>query len=81
MLHFITQKGFLIIRRRNKTMKYLVTVELSCTKSYYVDAGTEKEAREKYLLDGLTSTLYETEIDRKVINVEEVKDKNNDVRL
>jgi len=62
-------------------MKYLVTVELSCTKSYYVDAGTEKEAREKYLLDGLTSTLYETEIDRKVINVEEVKDKNNDVRL
>ena len=32
-------------------MKYLVTVELNYTKSYYVDAGTEKEAREKYLLD------------------------------
>ena len=46
-----------------------------------MDAGTEKEAREKYLLDGLTSTLYETEINRKVINVEEVKDKNNDVKL
>ena len=62
-------------------MKYLVTVELKYTKSYYVDAGTEEEAKEKYLLDGLTSTLYETEIDKKVINVEEVKDKNNDVKL
>tara|TARA_B100001063_G_C16562354_1_gene451635 strand:+ start:82 stop:270 length:189 start_codon:yes stop_codon:yes gene_type:complete len=61
-------------------MKYLVTVKISYTKSYVVEAGTEKEAGEKYLLDGLTSTLYESEIDRQVLNVEEVKNKEDDVR-
>tara|TARA_Y100001973_G_scaffold55097_1_gene81386 strand:+ start:19 stop:207 length:189 start_codon:yes stop_codon:yes gene_type:complete len=62
-------------------MKYLVTVELKYTKSCYVDAVTEEEAIEKHLLEGVSTPLMETEIDRKVINVEEVKDKNDDVKL
>jgi len=61
-------------------MRFLVKVECKYTKDWYVDAETEEEAKEKYLLEGLTSNLYESEIDRKVIKVDEVWDKANDVR-
>jgi len=61
--------------------KYIVRVNVSYTKKYIVDAESVQDAEEGYLLEGVSTPLMETEIDRKVINVEEVKDKNNDVRL
>ena len=61
--------------------KYIVRVNVSYTKKYIVDAESVQDAEEGYLLEGVSTPLMETEIDRKVINVEEVKDKNNDVKL
>mgnify|MGYP003151567634 CR=1 FL=1 len=61
--------------------KYIVRVNVSYTKKYIVDAESVQDAEEGYLLEGVSTPLMETEIDRKVINVEEIKDKNNDVRL
>ena len=61
--------------------KYVVRVKITYTKKYIVDAESVQDAEEGYLLEGVSTPLMETEIDRKVINVEEVKDKNNDVRL
>ena len=61
--------------------KYVVRVKTTYTKKYIVDAESVQDAEEGYLLEGVSTPLMETEIDRKVINVEEVKDKNNDVKL
>tara|TARA_Y100001938_G_scaffold87173_1_gene119508 strand:- start:133 stop:327 length:195 start_codon:yes stop_codon:yes gene_type:complete len=61
--------------------KYVVRVKITYTKKYIVDAESIQDAEERYLLEGVSTSLMETEIDRKVINVEEVKDKNNDVKL
>lgn len=47
-----------------------VTVETTYTKKYYIDCTTEEEAREKYYLEGNTSALYETQKDRKIIDVQ-----------
>ena len=44
---------------------YVVYVTETRTKKYFVNAESEEEAREKYLVDGLTSTLYDKDSDRK----------------
>ena len=49
--------------------KYVVRVNITYTKKYYVVAESEQEARETYLLEGTTSILNETERDRQVISV------------
>ncbi len=48
---------------------YVVYVTETRTKKYFVNAESEEEAREKYLVDGLTSTLYDKDSDRKIIYV------------
>ena len=53
----------------NNENKYVVRVNITYTKKYYVVAESEQEARETYLLEGTTSILNETERDREVISV------------
>lgn len=48
---------------------YVVYVKETNTKKYFVNAESEQEAKEKYLVDGLTSPLYDRESDRQIIYV------------
>ncbi len=48
---------------------YVVYVKETVTKKYFVNAESEQEAEEKYLIDGLTSPLYDKEVDREIIYV------------
>lgn len=57
---------------------YEVITEESKTKRYYVQAKTEEEARDLYLVQGMTSALYEKEIDRSIIDVSELVNKNGE---
>jgi hypothetical protein len=52
-----------------ETKKYVVYVKETVTKKYFVDAVSGEEAKDKYLLEGLTSPLYTTEKDREIIYV------------
>ena len=56
------------MREKMKT-KYIVRVNVSYTKKYIVDAESIQDAEEKYLLEGVSTSLMETEIDRKIISV------------
>jgi len=49
--------------------KYIVRVNVSYTKKYIVDAKSIQDAEEKYLLEGVSTSLMETEIDREIISV------------
>jgi len=49
--------------------KYIVRVNVSYTKKYIVDADSAQDAEERYLLEGVSTSLMETEIDRKIISV------------
>ena len=49
--------------------KYVVRVNVSYTKKYIVDAESVHDAEERYLLEGVSTSLMETEIDRKIISV------------
>ena len=49
--------------------KYVVRVNVSYTKKYIVDAESVQDAEERYLLEGVSTSLMETEIDRKIISV------------
>ena len=49
--------------------KYVVRVKISYTKKYIVDAKSVQDAEERYLLEGVSTSLMETEIDRKIISV------------
>tara|TARA_B100001939_G_C16885964_1_gene593074 strand:- start:328 stop:519 length:192 start_codon:yes stop_codon:yes gene_type:complete len=51
------------------TKNYVVYVKETRTKKYFVNAESEQEAEEKYILDGLTSSLYDKETDREIIYV------------
>lgn len=51
------------------TKNYVVYVKETNTKKYFVNAESEQDAEEKYLVDGLTSPLYNRESDREVIYV------------
>ena len=57
---------------------YEVITEESKTKTYYVQAKSEEEARDTYLIQGMTSALYEKEIDRSIIDVSELVNKNGE---
>jgi len=48
---------------------YVVYVTETKTKKYFVNAKSEEEAKEKYLLEGLTSSVYDKDNDRKIIYV------------
>ena len=48
---------------------YVVYVTETRTKKYFINAESEKEAKEKYLVDGLTSSLYDKDSDRKIVYV------------
>ena len=49
--------------------KYIVRVNVSYTKKYIVDAKSVQDAEERYLLEGVSTSLMETEIDREIISV------------
>ena len=56
------------MREKMKT-KYIVRVNVSYTKKYIVDTESIQDAEERYLLEGVSTSLMETEIDRKIISV------------
>ena len=49
--------------------KYVVRVNVSYTKKYIVDAKSVQDAEDKYLLEGISTSLMETEIDREILSV------------
>lgn len=51
------------------TKVYVVYVKETKTKKYFVSAESEQEAEERYILEGLTSSLYDKETDREIIYV------------
>jgi len=51
------------------TKNYVVYVKETRTKKYFVNAESEQDAEEKYILDGLTSSLYDKETDREILYV------------
>ena len=56
--------------------KYVVYVTETVTKKYFVDAENGEEAKEKYLLEGLTPPLYVTEVDREITYVSLANENN-----
>jgi hypothetical protein len=48
---------------------YVVYVKETKTRKYFVSAESEQEAEERYILDGLTSSLYDKETDREILYV------------
>jgi len=57
--------GIVTIKREN----YVVYVKETRTKKYIVNAESEQEAEERYILEGLSSPLYDKEIDREIVYV------------
>jgi hypothetical protein len=51
------------------TKVYVVYVKETKTRKYFVSAESEQEAEERYILDGLTSSLYDKETDREILYV------------
>jgi hypothetical protein len=51
------------------TKTYVLYVEEKKTKKYFVKADTEEQAKERYLIDGLTSNLYDKDEERKILHV------------
>jgi hypothetical protein len=49
--------------------KYVVRVNVSYTKKYIVDAESVQEAEEKYLFEGISTSVMETQVDREIISV------------
>ena len=43
------------------------------TRKYYVRANNEIEAQELYLMEGLTSDLYDRDFDRMILSAEPTK--------
>jgi len=48
---------------------YVVYVKETKTRKYFVSAESEQEAEERYILEGLTSSLYDKETDREILYV------------
>ena len=59
-----------------ETKKYVVYVKETVTKKYFVEAENGEDAKDKYLLEGLTSTLYDAEIDREITYVSLANENN-----
>ena len=51
------------------TDMYVVYVKETITKKYFVTAESEQEAKDKYIIEGLTSNLYNKETDREILHV------------
>ena len=49
--------------------KYIVRVNVSYTKKYIVDAESVQEAEEKYLFEGISTSVMETQVDREILSV------------
>ena len=52
---------------------WTVTVKERRTRRYYVRADNEIQAQELYLLEGLTSSVYDTDFDRVILTAEPTK--------
>jgi hypothetical protein len=48
---------------------YVVYVKETRTRKYFVNAESEKDAEERYILDGLTSSIYDKETDKEILYV------------
>jgi len=48
---------------------YVVYVKETKTRKYFVSAESEQEAEDKYVLEGLTSPMYDKETDREILYV------------
>jgi hypothetical protein len=53
---------------------YVVYVKETRTKKYYVSAESKEKAEETYILEGVSSSLYDTNIDREILDVYLAKD-------
>jgi hypothetical protein len=51
------------------TNLYVVYVKETKTRKYFVSAESEQEAEDKYVLEGLTSPMYDKETDREILYV------------
>ena len=49
--------------------KYVVRINVSYTKKYIVDAESVQEAEEKYLFEGISTSVMETQVDREILSV------------
>ena len=52
---------------------WTVTVKETRTRRDYVRADNEIQAQELYLLEGLTSSVYDTDFDRVILTAEPTK--------
>jgi len=52
---------------------WTVVVKETRTRKYYVRADNELEAQELYLMEGLTSDLYDRDFDRVILSAEPTK--------
>ena len=52
---------------------WTVIVKETRTRQYYVRANNEIEAQELYLMEGLTSDLYDRDFDRMILSAEPTK--------
>ena len=57
----------------NMPRMWTVTVKETRTRRYYVRADNEIQAQELYLLEGLTSSVYDTDFDRVILTAEPTK--------
>jgi len=48
---------------------YVVYVKETRTRKYFVNAESEKDAEERYILEGLTSSIYDKETDKEILYV------------
>ncbi len=55
--------------RGQMNLKFYDYLKETKTKKYLVNAESEQEAEEKYILEGLSSPLYDKEIDREILYV------------
>jgi hypothetical protein len=51
------------------TKLYVVYVKETKTRKYFVSAESKQEAEERYILEGLTSPMYDKETDREILYV------------
>ena len=52
---------------------WTVVVKETRTRKYYVRADNELEAQEMYLMEGLTSSVYDKDFDRVILSAEPTK--------
>ena len=62
----------------NMPKMWTVTVKETRTRKYYVRADNEIQAQELYLIEGLTSSVYDTDFDRVILTAEPTKKKGDD---